>query len=237
MSFRSFVTTIAFSTALSTTLLFTGAASADDAPPPPPANAPPPAAAPAPPPAAAPAPTAPAPKKDGARFRGGIALEGGGFLVPDVINLGMAGLQGQLGVQINNDFGVYAVPSFGIVFGDMGGIHVGAAVLFDYTFLDNLLTVGAGPDVAGFAAFGVNTSELGIAAAGGSLYGARLHFAVHPAVGIGDNGIRRKAFTIGVDVRLYGGGAGLAKSGVNGASAKVAEFIATPTLSIGYTAF
>jgi hypothetical protein len=170
------------------------------------------------------------------RFRGGFAVEGGGIIVPDIINFGMAGVQGQLGVQINNSFGVYVVPSFAVIFGDMFGIHVGAAAIFDYTFLDGLMSVGAGPDVAALAAFGV-PDGIGVSAAGGSLYGGRLHFAIHPAVGIGPNGIRRKAFTIGVDLRLYGGGAGFASSGTGGVAAKVADFIAAPSLSIGYTAF
>lgn len=233
MSLRSTSTLTALSAALATALVTT-ISSAQDAPPPPPPAAQPP------PPGFAPAP-APAPepvRKDKARFRGGVALEGGGVLVPDIINLGLAGIQGQLGVQINNSFGVYVVPSFHVLFGQMGGIQLGAAAIFDYTFLDDLLTVGAGPDVAALVAFGLPTNGgIGVSAAGGSLYGARLHFAVNPVVGIGDNGIRRKALTIGVDLRLYGGGAGFVSDSTNGVTAKVADFIATPSLSIGYTAF
>jgi hypothetical protein len=248
VSFRSIPARTALSAAL-VTVLVAGTASAQQpaegpaAQPAPAASqpAPGPAAQPPPPgvpPPGQPPPPPPAPKEtDGVRFRGGVALEGGGILVPDIINLGMAGIQGQLGVQINNSFGAYVVPSFAVVVGDMYGIHLGAAALFDYTFLDNLLTVGAGPDVAALAAFGAPAAGIGIAAAGGSLYGGRLHFAVHPAVGIGANGIRRKAFTIAVDVRLYGGGAGFASSGTAGATAKVADFVAAPSLSIGYTAF
>jgi len=231
VSLRSTSTFAALSAALVTALL-TATSAAQEAPPPPP-----PAAAPAPVPGPPPAPAEPV-RKDGVRFRGGVALEGGGVLVPDIINLGLAGIQGQLGVQINNSFGVYIVPSFHVLFGSMGGIQVGAAAIFDYTFLDDLLTVGAGPDVAALAAFGLpQDGGIGVAAAGGSLYGARLHFAVNPVVGIGDNGIRRKALTIGVDLRLYGGGAGFVSDSTNGVSAKVADFVATPSLSIGYTAF
>lgn len=213
MQFRSILTLAASSAAL-VTVLATGSASAQPGPA---------------------QPAAPAEPKDGARFRGGVALEGGALLVPGVINLGLAGVQGQLGAQINNNFGVYAVPSFAVVFGSLGGIHLGAAVMVDYTFLDNLLTVGIGPDFASFAAIGGSSS--GVSAAGGGLYGARLHFAINPAVSIGDNGIRRKALTIGVDLRLYTGGAGFASSGTNGASAAVSEFVAAPTLSLGYNAF
>ena len=232
MSLRSTSTLAALSAALVTALV-TATSSAQDSPPPPP----PPAAAPAPAPGPPPGPAEPV-RKDGVRFRGGVALEGGGVLVPDIINLGLAGIQGQLGVQINNSFGVYLVPSFHVLFGSMGGIQVGAAAVFDYTFLDDLLTVGAGPDVASLVAFGLPTNGgIGISAAGGGLYGARLHFAVNPVVGIGDNGIRRKALSIGVDLRLYGGGAGFVSDSTNGVSAKVADFVVTPSLSIGYTAF
>lgn len=236
MSLRSTSTLTALSAALVTALV-TPMVSAQDAPP---AEPPPPGVAPPPPPGFAPPPPPQAEpvRKDKARFRGGVALEGGGVLVPDIINLGLAGIQGQLGVQINNSFGVYVVPSFHVLFGQMGGIQLGAAAIFDYTFLDDLLTVGAGPDVAALVAFGLPTNGgIGVSAAGGSLYGARLHFAVNPVVGIGDNGIRRKALTIGVDLRLYGGGAGFVSDSTNGVTAKVADFIATPSLSIGYTAF
>lgn len=214
MAFRSTLTLAALSAALMT--VFTAASAAAQEP-------------------AAGAPAPEPPEKDGVRFRGGVALEGGGLLVPGIINLGVGGVQGQLGAQINNSIGVYAVPSFAVVFGELGGIHLGAAVMVDYTFLDNLLTVGAGPDVASFAAIGGSSS--GVSAAGGGLYGARLHFAVNPVVDIGANGIRRKAFTIGVDVRLYTGGAGFASSGTGGASAAATDFVAVPSLSIGYQAF
>lgn len=232
MSLRSNSCLLALSAAFATALVSLTSA-AQEEPPPPPPNA----AAPAPAPMPGPAPEPP--KKDKARFRGGIAAEGGGLLVPGIINFGLAGIQGQLGVQINNEMGVYVVPSFDIVFGSMGGIHVGAAALFEYSFLDGLLSVGGGPEYAGFAAFGAGVGEGGVnvAAAAGSFYGGRLHFGVQPVIGIGDNGIRRKALAIGVDLRFYGGGAGLASSGTAGASAKVADFAFAPTLSIGYTAF
>src|SRR5262245_18437068 len=88
---------------------------------------------------------------DRARFRGGVALEGGAIIVPDVATVGTVGAQGQIGVQINNLVGVYAVPAMGAVVGEVGGIYVGSALIVDFTFND-MFTVGAGPDVGAFAA-------------------------------------------------------------------------------------
>jgi hypothetical protein len=176
-------------------------------------------------------------------MRGGFALAGGGLLIPGLVNLALAGMQGQVGVQINNNFGVYFLPNFDIVFGELGGFRVGSALLFDYTFLDGLLTAGGGPEASGFVVLGGKVSSAGtnVQLGAGALYGARLRFAVNPAIGIGDNGYRRKAFTIGVDVGLYGGAAALesanAGNGTAGASIKVTDFVAAPMLYLGYTAF
>src|SRR4051812_43616540 len=87
--------------ALFASMGFVGVASAQESPRP--VWASPPGLAPAPPPA-----------PDGARFRGGVAAEGGALIVPGVITLGVAGVQGQVGAQINNLIGVYAVPNFDI---------------------------------------------------------------------------------------------------------------------------
>ncbi len=177
----------------------------------------------------------PAGDKDGARFRGGVALEGGALIVPGTATMGIAGVNGQLGVQINNLVGLYAVPNFDVVFGEVGGVNLAAALMVDFTFLDDLLTVGAGLDAGVFAAIGV--SETSSAAAGGALYGGRLHFGINPLVGRGDDGIRRKALTIGVDVRLLGGAAGSGSVSTTTAEASATTFVLSPSLSVGYTAF
>jgi hypothetical protein len=194
----------------------------------------------APPGATAPPPgmvlvqVAPPPPADGARFRGGVALEGGALIVPSIFSVGVLGVQGQLGAQINNEFGVYAVPSFDIVFGSVGGVNLGFAVMVDYT-LDDSLTFGVGPDVDAFAAFGGGSGS--VTAAGGALYGARLHFGWNPALSHETNRARRKALTIGVDVRLLGGGAGFASASSSSASAGGGTFVLSPMLTIGYNAF
>jgi hypothetical protein len=200
----------------------------------------PPAAPPAP--AAAPAGPAPVlmmplppPPRDGVRFRGGVALEGGALIVPGIFSVGIAGVQGTMGVQINNLVGVYAVPSFDIVFGSVGGLNLGAAFMVDFTLLDDAITVGGGPDVDLFAAFGGGSGSL--TAVGGALYGARLHFGWNAVVSREESRARRKALTIGADVRLLGGGAGFATTTSTTASAGGGTFVLAPMLTVGYTAF
>ena len=192
--------------------------------------------------AAAPVPVGPAPVQmmpppppDGARFRGGVALEGGSLIVPGIFSVGVAGVQGQMGAQINNMVGVYAVPSFDIVFGAVGGVNLGFAVMVDFTLLDDAITVGAGPDVDAFAAFGGGSGT--VKAAGGALYGARLHFGWNAVVSHDESRARRKALTIGADVRLLGGGAGFASSSGSAGSAGGGTFVLSPMLTVGYNAF
>ena len=89
----------------------------------------------------------PPPDHDRARFRGGVALEGGALVVPGVANLGMAGIHGILGAQINNQWGVYAMPSLDFPFGKVIGVGFGGAVLADFTLPGIPLGFGLGPEV------------------------------------------------------------------------------------------
>ncbi|MCA9621519.1 MAG: hypothetical protein KC731_21000 [Myxococcales bacterium] len=190
--------------------------------------------------AAAPAATeeaAPASDEDAddVRFRGAINAEGGLLSVAGDYTVGLAGVNGELGVQITNLVGLYAKPQLDIVFGKVGGVAIGSALLVDFTFAD-VFTVGVGPDVGVFAAIGVDNTQG--TAAGGLMYGGRVHLAAYPVVVDGDDGVRRKAFAIGLDVRLLGGAVGTATASTNGsASASVTDFVAVPMLSLGYQAF
>lgn len=175
---------------------------------------------------------APGEEKDGARFRGGVSAEGGLLAIPDAsLNLGVAGVQGQIGAQINHLVGVYFVPSFDIIFGKAGGVNVAGAILVDFTLID-MISIGVGPDVGAFAAIGTE------ALASGANYGGRLHFAVHPVFGRGENGIRRKAFSIGLESRFLGGPVAAIVAGPGGTTttATTTGFIVQPMLTIGYTA-
>lgn len=173
---------------------------------------------------------------DGVRFRGGIALDVGALVFPGglIPAVGLAGLQGTTGVQINHLVGIYVVPGFDVLFGDVGGVGLTAALLVDFT-INHLFTVGAGPDVGVFAAFGGDGNTA--SALAGANYGARLHAAVHPVVG--HNGARRNGFTIGLDMRFLGGPNGQAEVNPNGqsTSASATGFLFSPYLTIGYSAF
>lgn len=185
-------------------------------------------------------------RDDRARFRGGVSGEGGAIIIPtetasgeaSTVILGAAGVQGQIGVQINNLIGIYAVPSLDILFGEAGGLGVAAAILVDFT-IEDMVSIGVGPDVGAFAAFGVTIGDANTTTfAGGANAGARIHLAVHPVVGIGENGIRRKAFSIGLDTRLLGGFSVAGSVGDDGETDSGAtQFVFSPVLTIGYTAF
>jgi hypothetical protein len=181
---------------------------------------------------------APGPEVDGVRFRGGIALDAGAFVFPGGVipAVGLVGLQGTTGVQINNLVGIYVVPGFDIIFGDVGGVGLTAALMVDFT-INHLFTVGVGPDVGAFAAIGVDAAATQGAAIGGANYGARLHFAVHPVVG--HSGVHRQAFTIGLDMRFLGGPSGQVAESGSGSSTSVSAdgFIFSPYLTLGYSAF
>ncbi len=180
------------------------------------------------------APAAHAQEGDHVRFRGGIALEAG-LLMPPGATLGAFGPRGELGVQINNLVGIYAVPGFDILAGSASGVNIYGAVLVDFTLLDDRLTVGAGPDVGSFFALGSG----GGGAAGGA-EGVRVHVGWNAILGKGERGGRRKALTVGLDLRgLVGPSASATVSNgmLTSASASNNGFVFSPMLSVGYTAF
>jgi len=127
---------------------------------------------------------------DGARFRFGIALSGGGAFVSDW-KLGMAGLDIRLGAQINHLFAVYAQPFFMVGGGERAGItgvtgFAGGTLVLDATFADRFFAgIGGGGVVLNNPAAGV----------------LHIRAGVYPAMGRGPNGIRRKGLMLGVDVR------------------------------------
>jgi hypothetical protein len=178
---------------------------------------------------------------DGPRFRGGISLNGGALVVPGVVTIGSIGVQGQLGVQINDQWGVYAIPSFDVIIGSLGGIGIGAGVLAEYTFPGLPISLAAGPEAGLFVAIGGSGCDSTVgtcSAAGGALYGGRLRFEYHPI--IVRRGIRRRALTIGADFRFLTGdfGASTVNTSGNGTvSASANSFALSPALFIGYTAF
>ena len=103
--------------------------------------------------------------------------------------------------------------------------------------VDDMITVGAGPDIGVFGAIGVDAATA--TGAGGSLFGGRLHFGFNPIVGDGEDGIRRKSLTIGADLRLLTGAFGVATSGIAGStvSGSANSFAIAPSVSLSYQAF
>ncbi len=185
---------------------------------------------------------------DGVRFRGGIQLEGGVLAPPDLA-LGAIGPQGQLGVQINNLIGVYAVPGFNILFGKAGGLDLDFAIMADATLLDDRLMVGGGLDTGAFVAFGgsanTSTGEASAAVAGGGVYGLRLHSAYNLIVNRSATHARRTALFVGLDVRLLSGpvASGSSSCGAggtdctSGSSVSDHGFVFGMGAMIGYQAF
>jgi hypothetical protein len=177
------------------------------------------------------------PGNDDARFRGAIQLDLGGFTYPAApLAMGVAGLSAQLGAQIDDNFGVVLVPAIDILFGAVGGVSLSSAILVDYT-LDSTWSFGAGPDFGVFGAIGGTSTEA--TAAGGVNYGARLRAAFYPALARGGDKVRRKAFALGLDMRLLGGPAAAAtvSTEATSATASASTFIFSPMLTVGYQAF
>lgn len=174
---------------------------------------------------------------DEARFRGAIAGVGGLLVDPaEASVLGMLGLQGELGVQIDDLTGIVFIPGFGYVLGDLDGAYATAGILVDFTF-DDFFTFGLGPQVLGFAAGDVSGAAASVAA--GAFYGGLVRFAIHPVLGYGQEG-RRKALTIGLDVRLLAGPRVITDVNASGParlSGELDAFILSPVFTVGYTAF
>ncbi len=181
---------------------------------------------------------------DGPRFRGGIDLEGGALLIPGAVSLGALGLRGETGVQINNNWGVYAEGSFDGMFGQLGGLGIGVGLLVDYTFDGLPISVGGGPELGVFAAIGDTTCPPGgggctSSSEVGAFYGARLHFAYYPVMVRYAGRPRRRALALGFDLRMLDGAFGASNVNQTNTTATVSvnSFALSPMLSIGYTAF
>jgi hypothetical protein len=162
------------------------------------------------PPPPAPAP-APAPAVDPLRFRGGISFSGGGMFVSGYA-LGMFGIDGRVGVQINDLVGVYAQPYISLGGGRVPGtsglaFNTGATLNADFTFIDHVF-VGAG----------------GGGGLVGSVGGGQIHVRAggYPVMRYGKDGVRRRGFMIGADLSVHFA-AGLV--------------LVQPMVGIGYEAF
>ena len=177
---------------------------------------------------------------DGARFRGGAEVEVGAVISGGAA-LGSFLVRGQLGAQINNNWGVYGVPSLGGVFGHGAGPAIGFGAMADYTFDSLPISVGAGPEAGAFifastatvCAGGFCAASAAAGAGAAAYYGVMLRGTWYPVLAKGENGIRRKALAVGLDLHLDGGG--IAVVTVGGASAS--SYLISPAVFVAYQAF
>ncbi len=210
-------------------LLIASSAAAQDQPPP------------APPgtgqPSGAPAPSPEGEDKDGVRFRGAVNGAFGGIFGSEssVSYSGfLGGVNGHIGVQINDLIGIYGVPH--LAFGSLTGSVTSGATSVDYstgwlaftgtgivdfTFIDQIF-VGAGGGFAAHAPTCTNCSGL----SGGALH---LRLGGYPLMDTGEDGIRRKGLMVSGDLRVNF----LSVSGSSGASITLLQ----PMLSVGYEAY
>lgn len=160
----------------------------------------------------------------GPRFRGGVGIEVSPILGSGS-SLGDGGIQGQLGVQINFNWAVYAVPSVGVAgtvgYGTLG--VAGSALVADYTFDDVPFAVGAGVD--GDVLF----SDV----PRGGLYGGRLRGVWYPWARGGPS--RNQAIFVALDVRLLG--LRLPQPGLMAGTSEGPFFVVSPVASFGYQVF
>ncbi|MBW2458625.1 MAG: hypothetical protein JRI68_29270 [Deltaproteobacteria bacterium] len=186
------------------------------------------------PPGGAPAPAAEEEDKDGARFRGGVSAAFGGLIGsegPLDYSGVLGGVNGNLGVQINDLIGIYAIPhlAFGSITASAtvanttvevseGWLAVAVTAMVDFTFIDQIF-VGAGGGATAHAATCTNCDGL----TGGVL---QFRFGGYPLMGFGDDGIRRQGLMVGADMRIN-------FLSSNGQSITLIQ----PMATIGYEAF
>jgi hypothetical protein len=134
----------------------------------------------------------------GLRVRLGGSLEGGPFIVPGVVTVGLVGFDVHAGVQLNNLVAIYATVGGPFVVGKWDGRSAHFSLLVDLTFNDTI-SVSAGP-----VAHDVRAHDAELIAEG-YIGGGRLHLAVCPPSFRVMDHYGRRGFTFGADVRLLFG--------------------------------
>lgn len=135
---------------------------------------------------------------DRARFRFAVHVLGGPWLLPDKMG-GAGGVGVQLGVQINDNVGVYysGTAGIGAAYGTAGAFAYNAVV--PELTLGNILQVGLGPSLDSFAFGSVNVSQAGASATaiGGTFFGVQGRVGI--AVGSSRPG-KKGRFMLGAEV-------------------------------------
>jgi hypothetical protein len=130
---------------------------------------------------------------DGFHFRDGLSLGGGREMVSNY-SFTMGGLDGRLGLQVNDELGFYLQPHLSFGSGSVGNGFTGSTGTFaltalaDWTFLGRLFVAGGG-------GFGVLNNPSGPV----------LHFRAggYPWMSVADDGVRHSALMIGLDSRTF----------------------------------
>ncbi|MFW6088056.1 MAG: hypothetical protein ACODAG_12675, partial [Myxococcota bacterium] len=139
-------------------------------------------------------PTGPDGRVDGARFRGGVALTGGGEFVSSAdFSAKMFGVDGRLGVQLNHLLGLYAALHLSFGSGSERGASVSTGTfatfaMADFTFLDALFA-GAG------IGYGVMNNPSGPALA--------FRVGGYPLKSAPDDRARRRGLMVSFEARTY----------------------------------
>lgn len=130
--------------------------------------------------------------RDVPHFRGGISVNGGGEFISN-FSIGMVGIDGRLGVQINRIFGIYVQPSFAAGGGTIAGVSgatatLGATALADFTFANRFFVAAGG-------GAGILNNP----------FGPEIHFRVggYPVMGWGEGHVVRKGLMLGVDAHFF----------------------------------
>lgn len=126
------------------------------------------------------------------RFRGGISIGGGGEFVSG-FGIGLAAIDGRIGVQINKLIGVYVQPHVSFGAGSIAGVSgatgtVAATAMIDFTFI-NKIFVGTG------AGYGVVNNPHGAVLA--------FHLGGYPIAKVYPDRPRRKGLMLALDQRTY----------------------------------
>jgi len=143
------------------------------------------------------------PVYDGPRLRAGISLGGGGLFLNNY-GVGLVGVDGRIGVQINNLIAVYGQPYLALGGGGAGvgssgfGTILGADAVVDFT-LSNFLFFGVG---GGAGAFIAPTAGGGGTNAG-SAEQLLFRVGIYPIVARYPRRARRSGLMVGADIRPF----------------------------------
>lgn len=164
---------------------------------------------------------------DGARFRGGIMGElGPGVFTNEGHVVMTSGLQGHVGVQLSDTFGLYWGPRFQVLAGAMGGVYTGGPFVLDVT-LGDVFAIGLGPELGAYIEVVDGEGTISSPQVGGLV-----HLAVYPER---EGGTRRSGVVIGADLGIRA--TGQAYAACVGCGPEGPPLLLAPTFFIGHEVY